>query len=147
VHERIRQGYDITSATMPSAEAGAGGGGGMAESNMLADRDEDFNTRYGSYRGWQMAIGRVKPIPRSVLQIDLAGMVRAAGLTTTAQVVDYFLGRLMSVPIGAAERRMLVDALEGELGTADVARADSYREDPLRALVHLIMSQPEYQLG
>ena len=35
----------------------------MAESNQLADRDEDFNTRYGSFRGWQMAIQRVKPIP------------------------------------------------------------------------------------
>ena len=77
----------------------------MAESNMLADRDEDFNTRYGSYRGWQMAIERVKPIPRATLQVDLAAMVRAAGLTTTEQVVDHFLARLMSVPIGAAERR------------------------------------------
>ena len=26
-------------------------------------------------------------------------------------------------------------------------RADSYLEDPLRLLLHLIMSQPEYQLG
>jgi hypothetical protein len=30
----------------------------MAESNMNADRDEDFNTRYGSFRGSQMAIER-----------------------------------------------------------------------------------------
>jgi hypothetical protein len=119
----------------------------MAESNMLADRDEDFNTRYGSYRGWQMAIERVKPIPRTTLQVDLAAMVRAAGLTTTEQVVDHLLARLMSVPIGAAERRMLVDFLDRELGTSDVERAASYLEDPLRALVHLIMSQPEYQLG
>jgi uncharacterized protein (DUF1800 family) len=148
VHERIRQGYDITSATMPEASAGpAAGAGGMAESNMLADRDEDFNTRYGSYRGWQMAIERVKPIQRSTLQLDLAAMVRAAGLTTSEQVVDHFLARLMSVPIGAAERRMLVDFLDRELGTSDVERAASYLEDPLRALVHLIMSQPEYQLG
>ena len=29
--------------------------GGMSMSNMMADRDEDFNTRYASYRGWQMA--------------------------------------------------------------------------------------------
>ena len=82
VHEKIRQGYDITSATMPAD------GAMMAESNMAADRDEDFNTRYGSYRGWQMAIERVKPIPRTVLQVDLAQMVRSAGLTTSAQVVD-----------------------------------------------------------
>src|SRR5262245_14819028 len=145
VHERIRQGYDISSATMP--EGGDGGGGMMAESNRMADRDEDFNTRYGSYRGWQMAIAKVKPIPRAAADIDLAAMVRAEGLTTSAQVVDYFLLRFMSVPLGAAERQMLIDFLDQQLGTSDIVRADSYLEDPLRMLTHLIMSQPEYQLG
>jgi uncharacterized protein (DUF1800 family) len=145
VHERIRLGYDITSATMP--EGGDGGGGLMAESNMLADRDEDFNTRYGSYRGWQMAIAKVKPIPRVAADLDLAGMVRAEGLATTAEAVDYLLLRFLSAPIGQTERGMLIDFLDRELGTSDIARADSYLEDPLRLLVHLIMSQPEYQLG
>jgi hypothetical protein len=42
---------------------------------------------------------------------------------------------------------MLIDFLDRELGTSDIALADSYLEDPLRLLVHLIMSQPEYQLG
>jgi uncharacterized protein (DUF1800 family) len=148
VHERIRQGYDITSATMPEGGMDGGNGGGMmAESNMAADRDEDFNTRYGSYRGWQMAIARVKPIPRAAAEIDLAAMVSAEGLETTAQVVDYFLLRFMSVPIGSAERQMLIEFLDQQLGTSDVARADSYLEEPLRMLVHLLMSQPEYQLG
>jgi hypothetical protein len=148
VHERIRLGYDITSATMPGGgDAGSGGGGMMAESNMLADRDEDFNTRYGSYRGWQMAIAKVRPIPRTVAEIDLAGMIRAEGLSTTAQVVDYFLLRFMSVPIGSGERQMLIEVLDRELGTSDIGAADSYLEDPLRLLVHLIMSRPEYQLG
>ncbi len=145
VHERIRQGYDISSATMP--EGGDGGGGMMAESNRMADRDEDFNTRYGSYRGWQMAIAKVKPIPRAAADIDLAAIVRAEGLTTTAEVVDYFLLRFMSVPLGTAERQMLIDFLDQQLGTSDIVRADSYLEDPLRMLTHLIMSQPEYQLG
>jgi hypothetical protein len=114
---------------------------------MLADRDEDFNTRYGSYRGWQMAIAKVKPIPRAAAEIDLAAIVRAEGLTTTAQVVDHFLLRFMSAPSGSAERQMLIDFLDQQLGTSDVVRADSYLEDPLRMLVHLIMSQPDYQLG
>ena len=60
VARRVREGLDITAATQPSS---IGEGQVMAESNMLADRDEDFNTRYGSFRGWQMAIQRVKPIP------------------------------------------------------------------------------------
>src|ERR1700733_6594892 len=59
VAARLRQGMDISAATKPGGKSGD-----LAESNMAADRSEDFNTRYGSYRGWQMAIERVKPIPR-----------------------------------------------------------------------------------
>ena len=34
-----------------------------------------------------------------------------------------------------------------ELGTDKVSEAESYLEEPLRLLLHLIMSLPEYQLG
>ena len=144
VHARIKQGFDISTATLP----GYGDGGMMmAESNMMADRDEDFNTRYGSYRGWQMAIQRVKPLPRHTAQIDLSAMVLDAGLHDAGAVVDYFLERLMRTPLGDSEREMLVSYLVGELGTSDIREAETYLEAPLRLLVHLIMSQPEYQLG
>jgi hypothetical protein len=119
----------------------------MAMSNMMADRDEDFNTRFASYRGWQMAIEKVKPIPRQTARLDLAGMVRAQGLATTTQAVDYLLARFLRVPIDAAQRQRLIAFLDGELGTSDLRTADSYMEDALRMTVHLIMSMPEYQLG
>ena len=61
VAERIRQGMDISTATKDDNKIGR-----IAESNKNADRDEDFNTRYGSFRGSQMAIERVKPIPRDI---------------------------------------------------------------------------------
>ena len=70
VAERIRQGMDISTATKDETKSGD-----IAESNMAADRDEEFNTRYGSFRGSQMAIERVKAIPRDTAQIDLAQMV------------------------------------------------------------------------
>ena len=144
VHSRIKQGFDISSATLP----GYGDGGMMmAESNMMADRDEDFNTRYGSYRGWQMAIERVKPLPRHTAQLDLSAMVLEAGLRNADEVVDYFLERFMRASLGAPEREMLVSFLVSELGTSDIQEAVTFLEGPLRMLVHLIMSQPEYQLG
>jgi hypothetical protein len=142
VSERIAQGQDITTATK-----GERGDGEMAMSNAMADRDEDFNTRYGSFRGWQMAIQKVKPIPRATARLDLTAMVEAAGLRTTPQVVDYFGGRLLSVPLEAGDRQRLIEFLTGELGTDQVAVAGSYLEEPLRMLLHLIMSTPEYQLG
>jgi len=144
VANRIRQGLDIASATQPSE---LGEGRIMAESNMLADRDEDFNTRYGSFRGWQMAIERVKPIPRHTARINLSALVLEEGLDNTTEVVDYFIHRFMRVEPGDDSRRMLVEFLDGDLGTSDIETAQTYMEDSLRLVLHLIMSQPEYQLG
>ncbi len=148
VHERIGMGYDISSATKPLSVAMAGGGGdAMAMSSAMADRDEDFNTRFGSYRGWQMAVERVKPIPRTFARLDLAGLVEREHLADTAQVVDYLLARFLTVPIDSSRRDQLVAFLDRELGTREIARARTYMEEPLRMLVHLILSMPEYQLG
>ncbi|MCB1672594.1 MAG: DUF1800 domain-containing protein [Gammaproteobacteria bacterium] len=144
VAQRIREGLDITSATQP---AGIGAGQIMAESNMLADRDEDFNTRYGSFRGWQMAIERVKPIPRHTARLDLSGMVREQHLQTTAEVVDYLIARFMRVAPGPEARQMLIGFLDRELGTTSIDEAETYMEDALRMALHILMSQPEYQLG
>ncbi len=142
VAKRIRQGLDISDATKPDSKTGA-----LAESDMAADRDEDFNTRYGSYRGWQLAIERVKPIPRDTAQVNLTRMVLSQDLKTTTQVVDYFVKRFLCVAPADATHRELVAFLDKELGTSDISQAQTYMEDSLRLLAHLIMSQPEYQLA
>jgi hypothetical protein len=142
VADRLRRGMDITEATKPDAKSGD-----LAESNMAADRDEDFNTRYGSYRGWQMAIERVKAIPRDTAHVNLSQMVTEAQLKTTGDVVDYLIRRFMRVPPAGDAREKLVAFLNNELGTSDVAAAQTYMEDSLRLALHLIMSQPEYQLA
>ncbi|MDP6537655.1 MAG: DUF1800 domain-containing protein [Gammaproteobacteria bacterium] len=144
VARRIREGLDITSATQPST---LGEGQIMAESNVLADRDEDFNTRYGSFRGWQMAIERVKPIPRHTARLNLSELVIDEGLRSTNDVVDYFIARFMRVAPGQDSRGMLIDFLDNQLGTSDIMAARTYMEDSLRMMLHLLLSQPEYQLG
>jgi hypothetical protein len=142
VADRIRKGMDISSATMPDGKSGE-----LAESNMAADRDEDFNTRYGSFRGWQMAIERVKPIPRDAAQVSLARMVLEQHPSDTTQVIDYMIRRFMRVPPSEDARQKLIAFLNKELSTSDISVAQTYLEDPLRLVLHLIMSQPEYQLG
>lgn len=145
IHDRVRAGLDVTSATKPG---GMDGSKEMtAMTTMSGDRDEAFNTRFASYRGWQMAVERVKPIPRTVARLDLARMVADAGCTSPEAVVAYFEGRFLSVPLDASVRSQLAAFLERELGTRDVRGAESFAEDPLRMLLHLIMSRPEYQLG
>lgn len=144
VARRVREGLDITAATQPSS---IGDGQVIAESNMLADRDEDFNTRYGSFRGWQMAIQRVKPIPRHTAQINLSKMIKDQKITNTLEVVDYFIERFMRVVPGADARAMLITFLSEQLGTTSIIEAESYMEDSLRMTLHLLFSQPEYQLS
>ena len=114
--------------------------------NVLADK-EDFNTRYGSLNGWREAVRRVKPTLRVPAQFSLSALVLSAQPKTTTEVVNIMLGRFLSVPLAEKSRLALVDFLNNELGTSDVQQATTYMEDPLRLLVHLIMSTPEYQLA
>lgn len=149
VHRRLRQGMDITAATRPATASAspAADGDTMAASNLLADRDEAFNTRYASYRGWQMAIERVKPIPRDIAPVNLTAMVMNAELSSPLEVVDYFAARFLAVALDPKVRESLAEFLETELGTADLAAAESYLEEPLRVFLHVLLSRPEYQLG
>jgi hypothetical protein len=143
VNERFRRGLDITAATMPEGKDGEA----MAMSNRMADRDEDFNTRYGSWRGWQKAVQVVKPIPRVMANPDLSGMVLRCGSVTTADAVDCLAQRFFSVPVEAAQRAEWATFLARELGTDNIPRARSYMEEGLRLLLHLMLSSPDYQLG
>lgn len=145
VHERLRAGMDISAATLPPDIEG--GADAMAASNLLADRDEDFNTRYGSYRGWQMALERVRPIMRHTARLDLADMVLREGLATPREVVDYLAKRFVSMPLEEAAIDALAALLTRELGGADVQAAATWLEEPLRVVLHALLSLPEYQLG
>ena len=59
VGERLARGMDITEAT----KEGDAAPNMIAESNMMVDRDEDYNTRYGGYKGNLLAFERTKTIP------------------------------------------------------------------------------------
>lgn len=145
VHERLRAGMDISSATQPEGvdtEQQM-----MAASNLMADKDEDFNTRYGNYRGWQMAIERVKPIPRDTAHLDLRTMVLDAKLRTPDEVIAYLVRRFMTVPPDDTRLESLTAWLTEILGTTNIREAESYLEEPLRQILHALLSQPEYQLG
>lgn len=150
VNDRILAGMEIGVATIedgPGEGAGMGAmeGGEKTMANVIAAA-EDFNTRYGSLVGWQEAVRRVKPIPRGAPQFDLAAMAVAAGAQTTGDAVDHLLVRFLRVPVDAEVRATLVEFLDRQLGTSDLALASTYLERPLRLVAHLIMSSPQFQL-
>ena len=118
----------------------------MATANLLSEHEE-FNTHYASLKGWDEAVRRVKPTPRGAAQFSLTALVLEDGATSAAG-----RGGLphRALSVGAARSlrpRRGVAFLEAEIGTAELDRAKTYMEDPLRVTAHLIMSTPEYQLA
>ena len=120
---------------------------GEAESNMLADRDENYNTRYGGYMGYVMAFERLKLVPRQAPDFDLTQMLIGADVNTAEQIVDHLIQRFLRVGLEAEERSVLVRFLRHELGAERIDLADVETEAALRALLYLVLSTPEYQLA
>src|SRR6185436_6953951 len=107
VGERLARGMDITEATKESDATP----NMMAESNMMVDRDEDYNTRYGGYKGNLLAFERTKAIPRRTAAFSLTELTTAAGANTADKVVDLFTRRFLSVTLSDKERTVLADFL------------------------------------
>src|SRR5580765_7638755 len=129
VGENIARGMNITEATKE--------GTGDAESNAQLERDEDYNTRYASYRGYVAAFERTKPIPRHVAELNLSAMMAAAHADTADAIVDQLARRFLSVPLPAKDRAAFVEFFKGK-SVKD--------ESALRELLYLVLSTPEYQL-
>jgi hypothetical protein len=153
VNTRILSGMDITAATSErdsgekmETDVDKGMAGTRAMANLLSDQEE-FNTHYASLKGWQQAVRKIKPILRAPAQFSLTETVFAEQAKTTADAVDVITRRFLSVPIADEARAATVAFLDEQLGTADLARARSFAEEPLRLVAHLIMSAPEYQLA
>src|SRR4029077_13073010 len=92
VNEKLALGMDVTTATKQDSKE-------LTSMSMQADRDEEFNTRLASYRGWQMPCQKTNPIPRDTAQVDLSAMVLGAGCKTAREAADYLLARFISVPL------------------------------------------------
>ena len=142
VGDRLRRGYDFMAATALDDP------GAMSMFDMAArERDEKFNTRISTYLGYERAMRLLIPTPRGGARIDLTRMILDSGSSTTEETVDYLLGRFLRVPISSDTRTSLIAFLDSELGTTDISRAQTYMEEPLRMVSHLIMSTPEYQIN
>jgi len=141
VADRLAQGFDVGTATQPADRYVT------SASNDMVDRDESFNTRLGSYRGWRMAIEKVKPLSRHTAHLNLTEMVIGAGCKTPTDVIEYFENRFFSLQLDTDTKNTLVTFLREQLGTDDLISSSTYSEEGLRATLHLLLSLPEYQLG
>jgi len=137
VAQRLAQGMNITNATR-SGDSG---------SSMLADADEEYNTRYGGYRGYVLAYERIKPVPRHAAEFQLAAMVRASGAETASNAVDHLVKRFLRAPLADADRRVLADLLADRIGSHALGHERAELEAALRTVLYVVLCSPEYQLG
>ena len=142
VGERLRRGYDFAAAiALDDPDS-------MSAFDLAArERDELFNTRVSGYRAWEQAVRRLIPTPRGAARINVTQIVRDSGAATTDEAVNALLARFLRMPVSSELRGTFVGFLDEELGTSDLRRAQTYMEDPLRMVTHLIMSTPEYQIN
>ena len=142
VGDRLRRGFDYGAAIAFDDDPA-----NMSAFDLAAlERDELFNTRVSGYTAAARAMQKLIPTPRGAARVDMTRMVMDSGAATTGEAVDYLLARFLRMPVSAGMRDALVALLDDELGTSDLARAETYMEDPLRMAAHLIMSTPEYQI-
>ena len=120
---------------------------GMKSKMTAMSAAENYNLAVGVYNGFVEAYRRVKPIPRTTAEIDFAGMLKAAGVTTAEGAVDHFAKRFLNVPLQDQRRAAVVAFLKQEAGADRLDFAGKNLDKALRQTVHLILSAPEYQLG
>jgi hypothetical protein len=137
VNANINSGMEITAATMEDGAA----------PSVSAGIQEAFNTRYASLVGYQEALRRMRPIPRFAADFSLSQIVQEAGATTTSEAVAHLCQRFLRTPLAPQASAQLIDTLNAELGTTQLAEAQTYMEHALRVVAHLIMSAPQYQLA
>ena len=147
VGERLRRGLDFTAAIALVDDPDDNPNMMTAFDLANQERDELFNTRVSGYQAWAHAMRRLIPTPRGAARVDLTQMMLSTGVTTTTEAVDTLLERFLRLPISADMRTSLIAMLDDELGTTSLTRAQTYMEDPLRMVTHLIMSTPEYQIN
>ncbi len=137
VNRNINAGMEITAATLEE----------RAAPSSAAGIQETFNTRYASLTGYQEALRKLKPIPRSPAQFSLSEMVDEEGASSVTEAVDALAARLLRTPLVGPAREALVGMLTEELGTERLDEAESYMEYGLRLVAHAIMCTPQYQLA
>jgi hypothetical protein len=135
---------DTAAMTGPAMKAVPDGSKSKMSQYASAER---YNLAVGLYRGFVTGYDRVKPIPRTVAEVDVVAMARGAKVTTASEAVDAFCRRLLSVELHPERRAAIVEFLKSEIGSDQI---DYERKDlapALRRVVHLILSAPEYQLN
>ncbi|MEP7200629.1 MAG: DUF1800 domain-containing protein [Chloroflexota bacterium] len=91
---------------------------------------------------WNIALNLMTPGGRGI-KADTQAPTTQANPKSAADVVDYWVNRLLSRPMAAADRDKLINYLTG--GVANVTLNDQAIKTKVPGLVALVVSSPDYQ--
>jgi hypothetical protein len=81
--------------------------------------------------------------------VDVRALYDPEKQRTPEQIVDHFVGLLVSAPLTADQRAGLVAFMKKPVegaGPISLSMAPPDRDEKIKGLIHLIMSTPNYQL-
>ncbi|MBX9602571.1 MAG: DUF1800 domain-containing protein [Bryobacteraceae bacterium] len=106
----------------------------------------DYDLKLGVYNGFVKTFETVKPTPPTKAAVEVAAMVRAGGVKTSTEAVDYFVARFLRLPLADTDYARVTGFARKQLGeTIDFASPAT--EKKLREVLHLVLSMPEFQLS
>ena len=94
-----------------------------------------------------MAIQRVRPIVRDTYSGSLTQLLLDSEVETPLEAVLHFQEMFFEVSLDQVLLGKLADFLRTEIGSDDLRSSKSILEEPLRKVLHNMLSLPEYQLG
>jgi hypothetical protein len=139
MNEMARRGDFSSAPEMAMEDSGFNRTGGL--------RSESYNIFRGVYNGGIKALKTLKFDPPMPATVDVAGMIRQAGVIDAQGAVDYLGRRFLRVKMQEADRQSLMEFLAKRLGSSSIDFSKGNLETDLRELLHLVLSMPEYQLA
>ena len=78
---------------------------------------------------------------------SLSNMLLGSEVETPEDAVLFLHDLFFDVPVDEGVLKQFADFLRKEIGGSDLRSSKSFLEEPLRKVLHNMLSLPEYQLG
>ncbi len=119
----------------------------MSPSSKKMMRNQESNNELGVYNAYVMINERIKKVPLTGADIDLAKMIQDAGVTTAEGAIDYLELRFLRVRLADSDRAAVTQFLVERLGGDRIDYSSRWSKTNLKQALHIILSLPEYQLS
>ncbi len=122
-------------------------GKSMSPSSKRMLQNQDASNTLGVYNAYVMINERVRDVPMTGADIDLAAMLKDAGVINAIEAVDYLELRFLRVRLTDSDRNTVTRFLAEKLGLGRIDFSRSRLNADLKEALHIILCLPEYQLS